>query len=125
MTAPVTASTATDATGGPPLRALPERAVALLVRVDAPPRLVAHPRAVHDVAARLVPWVRRHCPQPEFDAGAALFGAATHDVGKAVHRAEPSGPGAEHEEAGRQLLLAQVVPDRLGRFAGTSRTWRH
>ncbi|AKJ09115.1 phosphohydrolase [Streptomyces incarnatus] len=123
MTATGTALIATGDTGGPPLRPLPDRAVALLAAVSAPPRLVAHLRAVHDVAAELVTWVQRHCPQLEFDAEAVLFGAATHDIGKSVHPAELSGPGAEHEETGRQLLLTHGVPDRLARFAGTHAAW--
>ncbi|MFE1313155.1 HD domain-containing protein [Streptomyces sp. NPDC058755] len=118
-----TASIAMDDTVDPPLRPLPERAVALLTRVDAPPRLVAHLRAVHDVAAQLVDWVQRHCPGLEFDAEAVLFGAATHDIGKAVHVAELSGPGARHEEAGRELLLSHGVEPGLARFAGTHASW--
>ncbi|MFJ9863891.1 HD domain-containing protein [Streptomyces sp. NPDC101165] len=123
MTAKSTASIAMDDTVDPPLRPLPERAAALLARVDAPPRLVAHLRAVHDVAAQLVDWMQRHCPGLEFDAEAVLFGAATHDIGKAVHVAELSGPGARHEEAGRGLLVKHGVEPGLARFAGTHASW--
>ncbi|MEU2060560.1 HD domain-containing protein [Streptomyces sp. NPDC013455] len=123
MTAGDTASCATDDTDDPPLRPLPRRAAVLLEQVAAPPRLVAHLRAVHDVAAQLAEWVRQHCPALEFDADAVLFGAATHDIGKALHPAELSGPGARHEAAGRELLLAHGVPDRLARFAGTHASW--
>ncbi|MET9451729.1 HD domain-containing protein [Streptomyces cinerochromogenes] len=123
VTADDTPSIATDDTADPPLRPLPPRAVLLLERVDAPPRLVAHLRAVHDVAAQLVAWVRERCPRLEFDAEAVLFGAATHDIGKARHPAELSGPGARHEAAGRELLLAHGVPAELARFAGTHASW--
>ncbi|MFI1767017.1 HD domain-containing protein [Streptomyces sp. NPDC020800] len=123
MAAMSTVSIATDATDAPPLRPLPERATELLARADAPPRLVAHLRAVHDVAAQLVDWAQRHCPGLEFDAHAVLFGAATHDIGKAVHPAELSGPGARHEEAGRELLLDHGVEPGLARFAGTHASW--
>ncbi|MCE0446562.1 MULTISPECIES: HD domain-containing protein [Streptomyces] len=123
MTASDTPSIAMDDTGDPPLRPLPERAASLLARVDAPPRLVAHLRAVHDVAAQLVAWVQRHCPRLESDAEAVLFGAATHDIGKALHPAELSGPGARHEAAGRELLLTHGVEARLARFAGTHASW--
>ncbi|MFG2357190.1 HD domain-containing protein [Streptomyces sp. NPDC048521] len=123
MTATDTASIATGGTGDPSLRPLPARATLLLEQVEAPPRLVAHLRAVHDVAAQLAQWVRRHCPDLEFDAEAVLFGAATHDIGKAVHPAELSGPGAQHEAAGRELLLAHGVPADLARFAGTHASW--
>ncbi|MEZ0114050.1 hypothetical protein ABH920_008084 [Catenulispora sp. EB89] len=71
------------------------------------PKTVAHLRAVHDVAARLVAWAaERGLP---VDAEAVLFGAATHDIGKALHPAELSGPGSEHEAAGRDLLLLTTV----------------
>jgi hypothetical protein len=123
VTATDTASIATGDTGDPSLRPLPARATRLLEQVEAPPRLVAHLRAVHEVAAQLVEWVRRHCPDLEFDAEAVLFGAATHDIGKAVHPAELSGPGAQHEAAGRELLLAYGVTAGLARFAGTHASW--
>ncbi|ANP51119.1 HD superfamily phosphodiesterase [Streptomyces griseochromogenes] len=123
MTAESTEPIAPDGTADPPLRPLPERAALLLDRVDAPPRLVAHLRAVHEVAATLVEWVRLRCPGLEFDAEAVLFGAATHDIGKAVHVAELSGPGAEHEEAGRELLLRHGVEPGLARFAATHSSW--
>ncbi|MET8448093.1 HD domain-containing protein [Streptomyces sp. NPDC005209] len=116
-------SLAVDETGDPPLRPLPPEAAELLHRLNAPPRLVAHLRAVHEVAAQLLDWVARECPALEVDRDAVLFGAATHDIGKALHPAELSGPGAEHEEAGRALLLAHGVPARLARFAGTHASW--
>jgi hypothetical protein len=48
-------SIALQDTGRPPLRPLPiEAAELLLHEVDAPPRLVAHLRAVHDVAGQLL-----------------------------------------------------------------------
>ncbi|MFJ3639769.1 hypothetical protein ACIPRD_08465 [Streptomyces sp. NPDC090108] len=56
---------------------------------------------MHDVAARLAEWTQRHCPALECDREAVLFGAATHDVSKAVHLAELSGPGDRHEETAR------------------------
>ncbi|GGY93395.1 phosphohydrolase [Streptomyces olivaceoviridis] len=116
-------SIATDDLDDPPLRPLPERAALLLEQVDAPPRLVAHLRAVHDVAAQLLAWVRPRCPRLEPDAEAVLFGAATHDIGKVPHPAELSGPGARHEAAGRELLLEHGVPAGLARFAGTHASW--
>jgi hypothetical protein len=109
--------------GEPPLRPLPDQVAQLLRDLDAPPRLAAHLRAVHDVAHQLVDWTARRHPAPRFDRDAVLFGAATHDVGKAVHPAELSGPGSAHEEAGRELLLAQGVSAELARFAGTHATW--
>jgi HD superfamily phosphodiesterase len=116
-------SIAVDETWDPPLRPLPARAAELLHRLDAPPRLVAHLRAVHDVAARLADWAQEHCPAMEFDRDTVLFGAATHDIGKTLHPGELTGPGARHEEAGRELLLAHGVDAALARFAGTHASW--
>jgi hypothetical protein len=116
-------SIATGDTGSPMLRPLPGKAAELLQNVDAPPRLVAHLRAVHDVAAQLVAWIRQDCPALVFDADAVLFGAATHDIGKTLHIAELSGPGSEHEEAGRELLRANGISAELARFAASHASW--
>jgi hypothetical protein len=116
-------SIALGETSDPPLRPLPAGVAALLRDLAAPPRLVAHLRAVHDVAVQLVDWVGRRCPALEVDREAVLFGAATHDVGKILHTAELSGPGARHEEAGRDLLLAHGVAPELARFAAGHASW--
>jgi hypothetical protein len=99
---------------------LPDEVVALLETVDAPPRLAAHLRLVHDVACQLADWFE---PQCAFDREAVLFGAATHDIGKVLHPAELSGPGSLHEQAGYELLLEHGVPERLARFARTHASW--
>lgn len=104
------------------LEALPPAAEALCLRYGAAPRLVAHLTLVHDVALRLVEQVGDRW-RPGFDAGLVLFGAATHDLGKAVHVAELSGAGAEHETTGLELLLRAGVPEREARFAVTHAAW--
>jgi hypothetical protein len=107
----------------PGLRPLPDRVVTLLAQVAAPPRLAAHLRAVHDVAVDIARWVGEHYPAAGVDAEAVAFGAATHDIGKTLHPAELSGPGAEHEPAGEALLLRHGVEARLARFARTHAAW--
>ncbi|WP_338674672.1 phosphohydrolase [Streptomyces sp. SCSIO 30461] len=57
------------------------------------------------------------------DREAALFGAATHDIGKTVHLAELSGPGSAHEETKRALLLERGISPELARFAATHASW--
>ncbi|MFI6516751.1 HD domain-containing protein [Spirillospora sp. NPDC050679] len=104
-------------------RPLPPDAARLLLELDAPPRLAAHLRAVHDVACELAAWTARRHPAAAVDAEAVLFGAATHDIGKVLHPAELSGPGAAHEAAGERLLLDRGVPARLARFARTHAAW--
>lgn len=109
--------------GDPPCRPLPAPVADLLLTLDAPPRLAAHLRAVHDVAHRLLAWTEQRYPALPFDREPVLFGAATHDIGKVVHVAELSGPGSAHEEAGRELLLAHGVGPEPARFAGTHASW--
>ncbi|GHH71669.1 phosphohydrolase [Kitasatospora indigofera] len=123
MTTTAVLSIASDDVQDPPLRPLPAEVAALLQRVDAPPRLVAHLRAVHDVARQLVDRVGQRCPALSFDREAVLFGAATHDIGKALHIAELSGPGSLHEAAGQELLLAHGVSPERARFAATHASW--
>ena len=101
------------------LRPLPSDALALLVHVRAPARLVAHLSVVHEVSCRLVAGVRKAWPQLLVDTGAVEFGAATHDIGKARHPYELGQPGTMHEGAGEQLLLAAGVSPALARFART------
>lgn len=105
------------------LRPLPSRARELLEALNAPPRLAAHLRAVHDVAWQLADWVKLHYPAAEFDRPAMLFGAAIHDIGKAEYVGELSGPGSDHEPAGYEMLLARGVEERLARFARDHGSW--
>ncbi|MGW2864578.1 HD domain-containing protein [Streptomyces sp. NPDC001205] len=116
-------SIALQNTGRPVLRPLPVEAAELFDEVLAPPRLVAHLRAVHDVAGQLLEWIATRKLDLGIDPYAVLFGAATHDIGKALYPAELSGPGAQHEEAGRELLLSRGVDIALARFAGTHAAW--
>jgi hypothetical protein len=120
MTPPPSARALTD---NPALRPLPPEAAALLTTLQAPPRLVAHLRAVHDVAAQLTAWVAEHHPSATFNRTAVLYGAATHDIGKVLHPTELSAPGSAHEPAGHTLLLSHGVPEHLARFARTHASW--
>ncbi|MFF3962235.1 HD domain-containing protein [Streptomyces griseorubiginosus] len=104
-------------------RPLPDDVVHLLQSLDAPPRLAAHLRLVHDVAHELLDWLARQHPLLQVEREAVLFGAATHDIGKTAHVGELLGPGSAHEEAGRGLLLAHGVAPGLARFAATHATW--
>jgi hypothetical protein len=104
----------------PPYLPLPAEAVVLVEAAGAPPRLLAHLRLVHDVAARISTWTGDRLP---FDSDAVLFGAATHDIGKVVHPEELEAPGTRHEAAGRELLLRQGVDPDRARFAGTHGSW--
>jgi hypothetical protein len=108
------------------LRPLPKKAAELCRKLDAPERLVAHLTLVHDVAVLLVEGLRvpNRWPYLAVDEQAVYFGAATHDIGKIVHRAELSEPGHKHEQAGRELLERNGVSKELARFAVTHASWK-
>jgi len=89
-----------------------------------PPRLVAHLTVVHDVACKLAQELRTKFPTLDFDEQSVLFGAATHDIGKAVHIQELVQPGHKHEQKGSELLRTRGVPDDLARFAYTHANWK-
>ena len=99
-------------------RRLPEAAADLLHAVDAPPRLIAHHILVHDTAVQLLDGLKQLLPKT-VDESAICFGAATHDIGKAVRLSELSKPGKTHEAAGRALLLERGVAGPYARFAVT------
>jgi len=103
------------------LRPLPATAEELLVALDAPPRLAAHLRAVHDVAVQLVDWFE--ASHMTVDRATAELGAALHDVGKARHPAELYGPGSAHEADGYRLLLDRGFPDELARLVRDHAHW--
>ena len=105
---------------GPGLRPLPAQAAAILRETGAPPRLAAHLRAVHDVAAQLLDWLAVAAPGLVMDRDAVLFGAATHDIGKVLHPDELSGPGSAHEAAGAVMLRGY---GELARFAANHARW--
>ena len=101
------------------MSSLPTDALSLLQLAAAPPRLVVHLELVHDVAVRLLTGLRKRWPALDIDAHAVAFGAATHDLGKALVPGELSGPGALHEALGRRWLEDHGVSPALARFAET------
>ena len=104
------------------LAPLPPEVLALLDAHDARPRLVAHLTLVHDVARRLVASVHRAWPALAVDAAAVAFGAATHDIGKALHPHELVAPGTAHEADGEAMLLRAGFDAAHARFARTHGT---
>ena len=104
-------------------RPLPISALELLARLDAPARLVAHLTLTHEVAGGLLEQLLRRWPTLPVDREAVLFGAATHDAGKARCVEELSAPGNRHEREGESLLLSLGVPPEWARFCRTHGAW--
>jgi hypothetical protein len=106
-----------------PFHELPPKALDILTKFGAPPRLIAHLIIVHDVATQLVQQLNISWPKLEYDQERVLLGAATHDVGKTLYTDELTGPGTRHEEIGPQLLLESGFPEPYARFARTHAQW--
>lgn len=105
------------------LRHLPVEALALVEATHAPPRLIVHLVLVHDVAHQLVDGLFKAWPGLPLDVHAVRFGAAVHDIGKVLHPEELTGPGHQHEGAGRTLLCQLGVEPQFARFAETHASW--
>lgn len=105
------------------LKPLPSEAEALLRRLGASSRLVAHLTLVHDVACMLTARLDAVWPMLTYDRAAVRLGAALHDIGKVVHPEELTHPGHAHELAGERLLYAHSFPEALARFARTHQQW--
>ncbi|MGI8857814.1 MAG: HD domain-containing protein [Thermomicrobiales bacterium] len=105
------------------LEPLPPEVRELLDTLNAPPRLIAHLRLVHHVAFEVTTMLDRTWPGLPYDRQAVLVGAATHDIGKIVHRHELSEPGRQHEDRGVTLLRQHGFSEEQARFARTHGQW--
>jgi hypothetical protein len=106
------------------LRDIPNDAQQLLTTLNAPPRLIAHLTLVHDSAFEILDSLQRRWPDLKIDRDAVLFGAATHDAGKCLHKNELTGPGNRHEQDGPGLLEQYGVSPERSRFARTHGAWK-
>ena len=107
----------------PDYRPLPEEALRLCAQVSAPPRLIAHLTLVHDAACTLIERLESAFPALDFDKDLVRFGAATHDLGKAIHTTELTESGEQHQARGMSLLESLGVPRERARFALTHGHW--
>lgn len=102
---------------------LPSCVQALLQKVQAPPRLVAHLILVHHVAVQIVEKLRELWPPLQYDQEAVLVGAATHDMGKVLYPKECVEVGEKHEREGAALLEKYGFPQRYIHFTWTHAHW--
>lgn len=92
-------------------------------RLKMPPRLLAHLTLVHDAEKWLLKEMSAAFPKVKIDKELALFGAATHDIGKCVCKNELTQPGREHEAQGQKLLLSLGASPQMAAFAKNHSTW--
>ncbi|OGW51734.1 MAG: hypothetical protein A2Z50_03415 [Nitrospirae bacterium RBG_19FT_COMBO_42_15] len=107
------------------LSPLPEQVVALCNELNAPPRLTAHLILVHSVAIELINDFTSKCPKLRINKEEITFGAATHDIGKAVFREELSEAGNKHESEGYKILKQRNISSKMARFTKTHTKWKH
>lgn len=92
-------------------------------RLKMPPRLLAHLTLVHDAEKRLLKEMEGAFPKVKIDKELALFGAATHDIGKCVYKKELTQLGREHEAQGQKLLLSLGASAQMAAFAKNHSSW--
>lgn len=84
-------------------------------------RLRRHAEMVSEAAEGLLALLARE--RVKIEADWVRAGAALHDVGKIEHLGELERPGALHEPAGEQLLLAHGVTPRVARCCRSHAQW--
>lgn len=89
--------------------------------LDAPAHLVRHAQLVLEAAEALLTKLSLG---ELIDEERVRIGAVIHDAGKALHQEELHGPGAKHEAAGRQALLALNVDERYALICETHANWK-
>lgn len=94
---------------------------ALLVAIGAPQRLIRHGELVGEAAELLL--ARLRVLGVSVDEDLVRLGVVLHDAGKVVHRSEFERPGAEHEPAGEELLLARGVSPEVARICLSHARW--
>lgn len=100
-----------------------EDAIALLLSLSAPQKLVQHHRLVVEAAQELVKGLQQLFPRFAFDSKLVLIGAALHDAGKVLHHNEIRGAGNRHEREGEKILLSLGVSPEIARFCRTHAQW--
>ena len=103
---------------------LPVAASKLLGNLTVPTQLKVHLEIVQDTAKCLIQNLAKSFPGLVFDQEAILFGAATHDIGKLLHKDEIKVKGQKHLRDGPAMLELLGVPTRLSRFAGSHGSWQ-
>lgn len=96
----------------------------VLSNLNAPKRLKNHLKIVHETAEKLLNEFQNNWQNLQLDEEVILFGAATHDIGKAIVTEELYDKGKRHEQIGYGLLIENGYSKRLARFAKTYGNWQ-
>lgn len=102
--------------------ASPSDAYALLKRLGAPRHLIRHLQLVGDAVDELLRGYQ--ALKIPIDALFVRLGVAVHDAGKILHPEELLGPGSQHEEAGRALLVKHGVQPKIAQCCISHAAWQ-
>ncbi len=91
----------------------------LLKQFDAPQRLIKHLTIVNSTAFYIIEQLKSEWPNLPLNEKEILFGASTHDIGKAIITDELYKKGKEHESVGFKILKELGYEDKESRFAIT------
>ena len=103
---------------------LPHRITKMLENLSAPHHLRQHLQIVYTTASELCFLLKQEWPAIEWDEELILFGAGTHDIGKAIIKNELFEKGKEHELVGEKILERFACSKRESRFARTHGNWQ-
>ncbi|MEM1134917.1 MAG: phosphohydrolase [Bacteroidota bacterium] len=102
----------------------PIEAAKLLEVLNVPDRLKRHLTIVHSTCFKLLRLLKNEWPNLIIKDEFVLFGAAIHDIGKAVITNELYESGNKHEQEGFNFLIKNGCQYELARFAKTHGDWR-
>ena len=105
------------------LKELPYEVIQILNQFHAPERLKRHLEIVHHIANDLITFLEQQFPGLSYSKSLVLFGAATHDIGKAEVASELYKPGKTHERIGEHILINLGYSKEESRFARTHGNW--
>ncbi|CAM1343513.1 HD domain-containing protein [Tenacibaculum amylolyticum] len=97
----------------------------LLEQCNAPQRLVKHLTIVNSTAFYIIEEFKKEWPNLLLNEKEILFGASTHDIGKAVITNELYNKGNKHESEGLKLLKELGFKDQEARFTVTHGDWKN
>ncbi len=97
----------------------------LLEQFDAPQRLIKHLTIVNSTAFYIVEQLKIEWPNLVLNKKEILFGASTHDIGKAVITDELYKKGKKHESEGFKILKELGYNDKESRFTITHGNWEN
>ena len=97
----------------------------LLEQFNAPQRLIKHLTIVNTTASHIVEQLKTEWPNLVLNRKEILFGASTHDIGKAVITDELYKKGKKHESEGFKILKELGYNYEQSRFTITHGNWEN